>query len=65
MSSNALEWAFTHPDDSTLLESHQFSGRTTPLMSVDFGGGQPTHTPGVNRPLGNRRIVRFSKPKGD
>jgi hypothetical protein len=65
LSSNALEWAFTHPDDSTLLTRHEFSGRTAPLMSVDFVGGQPTHTPGVNRPLGNRRIVRFSKPDGD
>ncbi len=62
LSSNALEWAFAHPDDSKLLMSHQFSGRATPLMSVDFGGGQPTHTPGVNRPLGNRKVVRFSKP---
>jgi hypothetical protein len=62
LSSNALEWAFAHPDDSTLLMSHQFSGRATPLMSVDFGGGQPTHTPGVNRPLGDRKVVRFSKP---
>lgn len=62
LSSNALEWAFAHPDDSALLMSHHFSGRATPLMSVDFGGGQPTHTPGVNRPLGNRKVVRFSRP---
>ena len=65
LSSNALEWAFANPDDATLLMSHEFSGRTAPLMSVDFGGGQPTHTPGVNRPLGKRKIVRFSKPDGN
>ncbi len=65
LSSNAREWAFSHPDDSTLLTSHEFSGRAAPLISINFGGAQPTHTPGVNRPLGKRKIVRFSKPDGN
>jgi hypothetical protein len=64
LSSNALEWVFSHPDDTKLLSGYEFAGRSTPLISVDFGGRQPDHTPGVNRPLGDRKIVRFSKPPG-